>query len=96
MQASLFGIRRKYDGLVRFQAPAGPTLSAQISAIMMAVPRTFALVTMRNVSQEEMGDYTYQVKLAQESDSARLMEALQALDGIRGLTYMNHTSTVEV
>ena len=96
MQASLFGIRRKYDGLVRFQAPAGPTLSAQISAIMMAVPRTFALVTMRNVSQEEMVDYTYQVKLAQESDSARLMEALQALDGIRGLTYMNHTSTVEV
>ena len=63
---------------------------------MQAVPRTFALVTMRSVSQGDLTDCTYQVKLAQESDSARLMTALETLEGIRGLTYMDHTSTVEV
>ncbi len=26
MQASLFGVQRKYDGLLRFQIPAGPTM----------------------------------------------------------------------
>ena len=96
MQASLFGIRRKYDGLVRFQIPAGPALAAQVAGIMQAIPRTFALVTMRSVSQEDLADYTYQVKLASQADSARLMEALEQLEGIRGLTFMNHTSTVEV
>ena len=96
MQASLFGIRRKYDGLVRFQIPAGPALAAQVAEIMQAIPRTFALVTMRSVSQEDLADYTYQVKLASQADSARLMEALEQLEGIRGLTFMNHTSTVEV
>jgi uncharacterized membrane protein YhiD involved in acid resistance len=96
MQVSLFGIRRQYDGLVRFQIPAGPTLAAQAAEIMQAIPRTFALVTLRNVSQGDLVDCTYQVKLAREADSARLMEALEGLEGIRGLTYMNHSSTVEV
>jgi uncharacterized membrane protein YhiD involved in acid resistance len=96
MQTSLFGIRRQYDGLVRFQIPSGPTLSAQVAEIMQTIPRTFALVTMRNVSQGDLVDYTYQVKLVREADSARLMEALERLEGIRGLTYMNHSSAVEV
>ena len=96
MQASLFGIRRKYDGLVRFQLPTGPAVAAQVAAIMQDIPRTFALVTMRSVSQDDLVDYTYEVKLGREADSARLMEALERLEGIRGLTFMNHTSAVEV
>jgi len=96
MQASLFGIRRKYDGLVRFQVPTGPEPAARVAAIMQEIPRTFALVTMRNVSQEDLVDYTYQVKLVREADAARLVEALERLAGIRGITFMNHTSAVEV
>jgi uncharacterized membrane protein YhiD involved in acid resistance len=96
MQASLFGIRRKYDGLVRFQIPVGPVQAAQVAEIMQTIPRTFALVTMRSVSQEDLVDYTYQVKLSLEADAARLMAALDRLEGVRGLTFMNHTSTVEV
>ena len=42
MQASLFGIRRKYDGLVRFQIPVGPALAARVTEIMQAIPRAFA------------------------------------------------------
>jgi multidrug resistance efflux pump len=55
MQASQFGIRRKYDGLVRFQLPAGPAQAAQVAEIMQAIPRTFALVTLRDVSQGDLG-----------------------------------------
>ena len=36
MQLSSFGIRRKYDGLVRFQIPSGPALAAQVAEIMRA------------------------------------------------------------
>ena len=71
-------------------------LAAQVAEIMQTIPRTFALVTMRSVSQEDLVDYTYQVKLSLEADAARLMAALDRLEGVRGLTFMNHTSTVEV
>ena len=96
MNASLFGSRRKYDGLVRFQIPIGPTFATQVARILQEVPKTFALVTMRNVAQGDLVDCTYQVKLVDEVDSTRLIEALDGIEGIRGLTYMNHSSAVEV
>ena len=46
MQASLFGIRRKYDGLERFQIPVGPALAARVAEIMQAIPTGPSLVTM--------------------------------------------------
>ena len=96
MQASLFGTRMKYDGLLRFQLPAGPTFAAQVARILQEIPRTFGLVTMRDVAQGDLVDYTYQVKLFDEGDSTRLVEALGRIEGIRGLTFMNHSSAVEV
>ena len=96
MHASLFGTRMKFDGLVRFQIPAGPTFAAQVARILQEVPKTFALVTMRDVAQGDLVDCTYQVKLADEADSTRLIEVLGQIEGIRGLTFMNHSSAVEV
>ena len=96
MQASAFGIRRRYDGLVRFQLPAGPNAAERVAEIMRSIPRTFALVTLRDVSQGDLVDYTYQVKLGREADTVRLVQALEGLEGIRGLSYMNHEATVEV
>ena len=96
MHASLFGTRMKYDGLVRFQVPAGPAFAAQVAGILQEVSRTFGLVTMRDVAQGDLVDCTYQVKLADEGDSTRLIEALGQIEGIRGLTFMNHSSAVEV
>ena len=96
MHASLFGTRMKYDGLVRFQVPSGPAFAAEVARILQEVPRTFGLVTMRDVAQGDLVDCTYQVKLADEADSTRLIEALGQIEGIRGLTFMNHSSAVEV
>ena len=96
MQVSSFGIRRRYDGLVRFQLPSGPGPAGRAAQIMQDIPRTFALVALRDVSQGDLVDYTYQVKLAQEVDAAQLVQALEGLEGIRGLSYMNQASTVEV
>ncbi len=96
MHSSTFGIRRKYDGLVRFQIPVGPKPAEKVAEAMRAIPKTFALVTLRNVSQGDLVDCTYQVKLKKETDSSDLITDLEKIDGIRGLTYMNHQSTVEV
>jgi len=96
LHASNFGSRRKHDGLVRFQIPKGPGSGSEVAQIMQTIPKTFALVTMRDVSQGEMIDCAYQVKLSAHSSPEILLQALNGISGIRGLTYMNQQTTVEV
>lgn len=93
---STFGSKNRHDGLVRFQLPALPENAERVAAIMRAIPKTFALVTMRDVAQGDMIDYAYQVKLDPKRDSDMLIGELRTLEGIRGLTYMNQQTTVEI
>jgi uncharacterized membrane protein YhiD involved in acid resistance len=91
-----FGMRRDHDGLVRFQIPAGHDAADLTAKTLRRFARTYILVTMRNVAQGEYVDCAYQVKLKKEEDSSELIKALEAVEGIRGLTYMNQQTTVEV
>ena len=63
---------------------------------MQNFTRQFVLVTMRDVSQGQVFDYAYQVKLAAPGDNQTLLQELDKIDGIRGLTYTNQEATVEV
>jgi hypothetical protein len=93
---SSFGERNRFDGIVRFQAPASNATSDQLSSVLKRVPRTFALVTMRNVAQGESVEYAYQVAFADDQGPRRMVEALSAVQGVRGLTYMSQQTTVEL
>ncbi len=96
MHHSPFGTQRPHDGLIRFQASSGAATSELIVSIMGRIPRHFALVTMRSIAQGEQVEYAYQVKLAKPDDGIRLIRELEAVEGLRGLTYMNQQTTVEV
>lgn len=93
---SPFGTRRKHDGLVRFQIPTGPVAAAAVTNVLQAYTKNFVLVTMRNVAQGQVVDYAYQVKLADPMANQTLIQQLEMIDGIRGITYMNQEATVEV
>ncbi|MFC2134223.1 DUF4956 domain-containing protein [Bacteroidota bacterium] len=93
---SPFGTRRKHDGLVRFQIPPGPDTAAAVADVLQSNTRNFVLVTMRNVAQGKVVDYSYQVKLADPQANQVLIQQLETIDGIRGITYMNQEATVEV
>ena len=93
---SPFGTRRKHDGLVRFQIPTGPDALTGVASIMQNYTKSFVLVTMRNVAQGEMVDYAYQVKLSDPMANQTLIQQLESIEGIRGITYMNQEATVEV
>ncbi len=92
---SPFGTRRKHDGLVRFQVPSG-TDTVLVTNIMQKLTKHFVLVTMRDVAQGQAYDYAYQVKLFNPHDNETLIRELEQIKGIRGLTYMNQETTVEV
>jgi uncharacterized membrane protein YhiD involved in acid resistance len=93
---SPFGARRKHDGLVRFQIPSGPQSAGAVTTIMQHYTKNFVLVAMRSVAQGQVVDYAYQVKLSDSSDNVTLIQQLESIDGIRGITYTNQEATVEV
>lgn len=93
---SPFGTRRKHDGLVRFQIPSGPDAAGAVTDILKQYTINFVLVTMRNVAQGQLVDYAYQIKLADPMANQTLIQQLEMIDGIRGITYMNQEATVEV
>lgn len=93
---SPFGARRKHDGLVRFQIPSGTESAGEVAAVMQKFTKNFVLVAMRSVAQGQVVDYAYQVKLSDSSDNVTLIQQLETIDGIRGITYTNQEATVEV
>ena len=92
---SPIGYRRKHDGLVRFQIPSS-TDPDIVAGIMSKHTKHFVLVTMRGVAQGNTYDYSYQVKLSQPNENEILVKKLEQIEGIRGLTYLNQETTVEV
>lgn len=93
---SPFGTRRKQDGLVRFQIPSGPDAVAEVTKTLQDFTKSFVLVTMRNVAQGGVVDYAYQVKLNKPLANQKLIQELELVEGIRGITYTNQEATVEV
>ena len=96
LYVSPFGTRRKHDGLIRFQIPSGPQITAEVTKIMQNNTRHFVLVTMRDVAQGQAFDYAYQVKLFDPDDNHKLVRELEKIEGIRGLAYTNQEATLEV
>ncbi len=95
LAGSNLGRRGRFDGLVRFQVPAGAASSAAVATVMSTVPKAFALVTLRDAAQGSMVDYSYQVRLAGDAGHMPLLDALGQIEGVRGLTFMNQDSTLE-
>jgi len=93
---SPFGTRRKHDGLLRFQIPAKHETAEEVVDILKRSTKSFMLVTMRDVAQGKVFDYSYQVKLMHPVDSQTLISKLENIKGIRGLSYTNQEATVEV
>jgi hypothetical protein len=96
LQWTRFGQRRSMDGMVRFQVPSGPEVSAELAQVMGGLPMQFALVTMRSAAQGDLVDYAYQIRLRAEGAEEQLLRELERVKGIRGLTYINQQSTVEL
>jgi uncharacterized membrane protein YhiD involved in acid resistance len=96
LHVSPFGGRRKHDGLLRFQIPAHAETAEMVTQILTRTTRHFVLVTMRDVAQGQAFDYSYQVKLSDPADNEKLIAELRKVKDIRGLTYINQETTVEV
>ena len=91
-----FGRRQRFDGMLRFWLPREGVGGEEIRAALTPHCRTFALVALRDVAQNETLEYAYQVKLHDPEAQDSLVRALGALPGIDGLTLMLQDAHTEL
>lgn len=93
---SPFAERKKHDGLIRFQIPSNSEISDQVTVVLQKFAKRFILIAMRDVAQGKIFDYSYQIKLKNVNDNQLLLSKLNEIQGMRGLTFTNMETTVEV
>ncbi len=91
-----FGQRRYFDGLLRFNLPAGAPGRAALEGVMREYCRNFALITLRETSQGQRLDLAYHVKLRGGKSKEEFVERVRAIDDLRDVHLMLQETTVEV
>lgn len=81
-----FGQRELFEGLLRFYAKPDPNTELAIGKILDQYAGRFALTTMREVRQGAAMEYAYHLRTRRAGDRVELVRALEALEGIDGVT----------
>lgn len=95
LTATEFGSQRKFDGLLRFQLPESAD-SERVATILAQLTSRFVLVALREAGQGKMLERAYQVRLPDEEARVKLVQELETLPGIEGLSLLLQEPTVEI
>ena len=95
LTVSEFGGRRQFDGLLRFQLPANAD-EAALMKMLRRYSRSVSLVTLREVAQGEALEHAYQLRLGSPADRVKLVQALEQLPGVEGVSLLLQEPTVEL
>ncbi|CAN5893021.1 hypothetical protein BH11MYX3_BH11MYX3_09020 [soil metagenome] len=91
-----FGQREVFEGLLRFYAKPDPDTELAIGKILDQYAGRFALTTMREVRQGASMEYAYHLRTRKTGDRLLLVRALEALEGIDGVTLHYQDSAQEL
>lgn len=83
-----FGVRRSFDGLLRFTAPWEGVADETVSESMRRHCRHFVLATVREVSQGEGSERVYHVRFRRDESRQQLTRELSQVTGISGIALM--------
>jgi len=96
LQGTTFAAGPQFDGLLRLNLSRSTDDQRDVEGILGRKCRHFALATIREVGQGERLDFSYQIRLKPNEDSAALVQELGRLNSVRGLNFMNQESVIEV
>ena len=91
-----FGVRRTFDGLLRFTAPWDGETDEAITASMRRHCRKFVLATVREVAQGEGSERVYHVRFRRDDSRQQFMQELSGVTGISGIALMLEDTRLEV
>ncbi len=96
LQLTSYGVRQRFDGLVRFTAPArGPGVEA-VSDALRRHTRHHVLVTLRELAQSEELEHAYQVSVPDPASQLALVAALESVTGLHGISLHMQEPTLEL
>lgn len=93
---SPFASRREYEGLLRFHMAAASEQDRDVENAMRECCNSFYMIGMRESSQGEMIEYSYQIKLIDPSYQSELIDALHKIDDVIDPTLVMQRTTVEL
>jgi uncharacterized membrane protein YhiD involved in acid resistance len=91
-----FGVRRSFDGLLRFTAPWGGETDHVIGESMKRHCRNFVLATVRETAQGEGGERVYHVRFRRDASRQHFMQELSQVKGVSGIALMLEDTRIEV
>jgi uncharacterized membrane protein YhiD involved in acid resistance len=93
---SPFASRRNYEGLLRFLLPANPPREEDVVGVLRNYCSAFHLIAMREASQGDLIEYSYQVRLIDPSYHADIIAKVRAIPGLAEPSLLMHRRTVEL
>lgn len=91
-----FGSSSYFDGMLRFSLENSKMARDSLETVMQKHCKSFALITLRDMTQGNRLDYAYQVKLKKRASEAIFMEALHEVESIKGVQLLMQEATVEL
>lgn len=97
LHRSPFASLRVYEGLLHFTLPADSAeLLDRLQKDILLYCSSIILVAMRESSQGEAYEYSYQVRLNDPTYQADLLETVVNADGVTDANLLMHRATVEI
>lgn len=93
---SPFGQTSCFDGMLRFNMANDARDKEQVADILKKNCQKFALITLRDAAQGTQLDYAYHIKMKNGKDKAQLLEELNTIRNIRGVSLLLQETTVEL
>ena len=93
---SPFASRREHEALLRFMLPPDSASEQKVKDIMRTNCTAFSLIAVREVSQGDLIEYCYQVRLVDPSYQPDLISSLAAIQDLSEPNLLLQRSTVEL
>ena len=93
---SPFGESSYFDGMIRFNLENDQQSKEQLEKILKKYCKSFALITLRDMTQGNRLDYAYQVKLRSNMRQDNFVGELNTIHTIGGINFMMQEATVEL
>lgn len=90
------GQKQMLDGLLRFHGPADATTEQAIAGVLQQYAARFTLTTLREIKQGGAIEYAYQLRLKKPDERIAMVRALEAVQGLDGITLYYQDASEEL
>lgn len=87
MHLADFGVRNRFDGLLRVQLPTDQATQTQLQEVLEQSCRRWVLVNLREIEQGSRAEHAYHVQLRDPERRLELVRQLSAISGARGVNF---------